>query len=260
VSGHVAEADRHEARADRKPQRVKRIGHKGADTIRPGNTLESFQAAVEIGVDMIEFDVLALRDSGVDGAPDAPSPLVVAHDWAEVAEREPLTLTAALDAFTRPPLVGVELDLDLKLPGREDELVECVRAAGLVDRTMVSTMYVESLDEIARLEPGIQRGLTFPRVTRDWRGMRWARPLVALRLATMRRQLPRIALSKIGAHGLHAMWIYEALITAPVVHAVHQGGTQVIAWTVDEAERIQSLRELGVDGICSNDPRLLQAA
>ena len=30
-----------------------RIGHKGADSIRPGNTIESFEVAVEAGVDMI---------------------------------------------------------------------------------------------------------------------------------------------------------------------------------------------------------------
>ncbi len=37
---------------------MRRIGHKGADLIRPGNTLESFEAAVEAGVEMIELDVL----------------------------------------------------------------------------------------------------------------------------------------------------------------------------------------------------------
>ena len=38
-----------------------RIGHKGADALVPGNTLESFAAAVEAGVDAIEFDVLRPR-------------------------------------------------------------------------------------------------------------------------------------------------------------------------------------------------------
>ena len=33
------------------------VGHKGADLIVPGNTVESFKAAVEAGVDTIEFDV-----------------------------------------------------------------------------------------------------------------------------------------------------------------------------------------------------------
>ena len=43
-----------------------RVGHKGADHVAPGNTIESFEAALEHGVDMIEFDVLraARRPAG----------------------------------------------------------------------------------------------------------------------------------------------------------------------------------------------------
>jgi glycerophosphoryl diester phosphodiesterase len=41
------------------------------------------------------------------------------------------------------------------------------------------------------------------------------------------------------------------------VAAAHSVDVQVLAWTVDSPERIAELIELGVDGICSNDPRLL---
>ncbi|MGH7605762.1 MAG: glycerophosphodiester phosphodiesterase family protein, partial [Gemmatimonadales bacterium] len=37
------------------------MGHKGADALVPGNTLESFAAAVDAGVDAIELDVLRPR-------------------------------------------------------------------------------------------------------------------------------------------------------------------------------------------------------
>src|SRR5690242_2279607 len=101
---------------------LRRVGHKGADLIHPGNTLESFQTAVEVGVDVIELDVLWTRD----GHPRLPagerSPLVVAHDWHDAESRTPLTLTEALDAFGRAPLDRVEVDLDIKLPGREEEI------------------------------------------------------------------------------------------------------------------------------------------
>ena len=53
-----------------------RVGHKGADHVAPGNTAASFEAALEHGVDMIEFDVLRTRDGR----------LVLAHDYAD-AER-----------------------------------------------------------------------------------------------------------------------------------------------------------------------------
>ncbi len=36
-----------------------RIGHGGASALAPANTLASFDAALEVGVDMVEFDVRA---------------------------------------------------------------------------------------------------------------------------------------------------------------------------------------------------------
>src|SRR5688572_8829038 len=102
------------------------IGHKGADALAPGNTLESFAAAVEAGVDAIEFDALRPpADFGeaedwrraTAGPAKGGGPLLVAHDWADAARREPMTLPEALDAFTRPPLDAVRIDLDLKVAG-----------------------------------------------------------------------------------------------------------------------------------------------
>ena len=102
-----------------------RIGHKGADALVPGNTLASFERAVEIGVDLIEFDVLWLPDAHLPLEERAP--LVVAHDWEDAGSRTPLALTEALDAFLEPPLDRVQIDLDVKLPGREEEMVDALR-------------------------------------------------------------------------------------------------------------------------------------
>src|SRR5204862_91920 len=44
--------------------RPRRVGHKGAAHIEPGNTLASFDAALRHGVDMIELDVLSERPAG----------------------------------------------------------------------------------------------------------------------------------------------------------------------------------------------------
>ena len=48
-------------RLERRDGRPLRIGHRGAAALAPENTLRSFRAAVEAGVDLIEFDVIALR-------------------------------------------------------------------------------------------------------------------------------------------------------------------------------------------------------
>src|SRR5689334_20208725 len=131
----------------------RRIGHKGAAAVRPGNTLDSFDAAVELGVDMIELDVLRDREGR----------LIVAHDFDDAERRRPLDLTEALDAFREPPLDQVEFDCDLKLPGREAELVGVLEGRGLLDRAMVSTMEVSSLNKLRQLEPDLRLGWTFPK-------------------------------------------------------------------------------------------------
>jgi glycerophosphoryl diester phosphodiesterase len=236
---------------------IRRVGHKGADLLVPGNTVASFTRAVEVGVEMVEFDVLRLPD----GDPALPvaerSPLVVAHDWGDAASRTPLTLGEALDAFTRPPLDRVEIDCDLKLPGREDELVEALAERGLIERAMVSTMYVESLVAIRRLESGLRLGWTYPKVTKPWDRRPWARPAVLAAMATMRARLPGLIAQRAPEIGADAIWIYHPLATGRLASVTAGLGIELIAWTVDEAHRVAELRAIGVDGIASNDPRLL---
>ena len=120
------------------------------------------------------------------GAP----PLLVAHDWGDAARRDPLTLDEALDAFTRAPLDRVEIDCDLKIAGREDEVVAALGERGLMERTSISTMEVSSLRVLRELDPGLRLGWTVPRVTRDWTRCSWAKPLVIAGLVSLRRRLP----------------------------------------------------------------------
>jgi glycerophosphoryl diester phosphodiesterase len=243
-----------------------RIGHKGADSIQPGNTLESFEAAVAAGAELIELDVLRPRrdfDNGDDwrhasaGPAATPSgPLLVAHDWGDAARRNPLTLDETLDAFTRPPLDRVEIDCDLKIAGREDELAEALRKRGLLGRARVSTMEVESLCELERLEPELRSGWTLPKITRDWSAIWWARPLVIGALIAFRARLPGIVRRRAQGLGVRSIWAYHPVITARLVRACHERELELIAWTVDDLPRMRALAALGVDGICTNDPRL----
>jgi glycerophosphoryl diester phosphodiesterase len=236
----------------------RRIGHKGAAALVEGNTVASFERAVEIGVDMIEFDVLRLRDGGPDTPAARRSPLVIAHDWDDAVARPHLTLEQALDAFTAPPLDAVEIDCDLKLPGREDEVVAALRERELVPRAMVSTMYVESLARVAKLEPGLRLGWTYPLVTRPWDRSVVARPAVAAALALMRRRFPGRARRRAPALGASAIWAFHRLATPRLAAVTAELGIDLIAWTVDDPTVIARLRAAGVDGIVTNDPRLLQ--
>ncbi len=244
--------------SDAPSRRLRRVGHKGADALVTGNTLESFERAVEVGVEMVEFDVLRTPA----GAPELPAseraPLVIAHDHRDAEQRRTLTLEEALAAFTRPPLDRVEIDCDLKLPGREDELVDALRRHGLLERAMVSTMYVESLETIRALAPELRRGWTYPKVTRPWDRRPLARPAVLAALALMRRRFPRSLAAGVERLGASAVWVYHPVITRALVRRARELGVELIAWTVDDAARVAKLAALGVDGIVSNDPRLLE--
>ncbi len=249
-------------------RKLLRIGHKGADGIVPGNTLASFEAAVAAGVDVIEFDVLRPRGDFAEtddwraaqgGPAPGTGPLLIAHDWAAARRGDPPTLAAALDAFTRPPLQNVDIDLDLKIAGREDEVVAALRERGLLDRAMVSGMELQGLRWVAANAPDVRLGWTVPRITRDWRRERWAKPLVAIWLAWSRWRLPIRVEREAPALGAWAVWIFHALVTPRLIAAAERAGVAVITWTVDNEAEVRRLRDLGVDGIVTNDPRVFQS-
>lgn len=235
-------------------RKLRLVGHKGADLIAPGNTVESFRAAVEHGVHMIEMDVLWLPDAHLPL--EQRHPLVIAHDWADAERRTPLKLTEALDAFLEPPLDQVEIDLDVKLPGREEELVDALRERGLIERSMISTMEMHTLRRILELEPALRRGWTYPKVTRDWTSKRWAKGPMLAALVAMRHRLPGLAAQRLPQFEVEAMWVYHPLITPRLGRICDLAQVELIAWTVDEHPRMERLVAMGVHGICSNDPRL----
>src|SRR5262245_28426205 len=211
----------------------RRIGHKGADAIATGNTVESFEAAAAQGVDMIEFDVLRDREGR----------LVVAHDYEDAARRRPMLLSEVLDAFLEPPLDRIEFDCDLKLPGREAELAGTLAGHAVLDRAMVSTMETSSLTKLRKLEPDIRLGWTIPKTRHDWTQHRWAAPAVVAGLAAMRRRMPRRIAARAPELGVNAIWVYHRLITPKLVEAAEEIGVELIAWTVDDPGRIEKLAE-----------------
>ena len=183
-------------------------------------------------------------------------PLGVGPVVGDDQRRTPLKLTEALDAFLEPPLDEVEIDLDVKLPGREEEMVDALRERGLIERSMISTMEMHTLKRVLELEPALRRGWTYPKVSRDWNSTRWAKPLMPAALASMRLQLPGLAADKLPKFGVEAMWVYHPLINRRLAGICKRVGVELIAWTVDDEKRMRRLLAAGVTGLCSNDPRL----
>jgi glycerophosphoryl diester phosphodiesterase len=227
---------------------VKRVGHKGADLVAPGNTQASFEAALEHDVDMIEFDVLRVPDGR----------LVLAHDYDDAAGREPLTLDQGLDLFAGEAYAGVELDVDMKLRGYEREVAEGLLARGLAERALISTHHLDSLDLVAELGPQIRRGLSVPRVRRDYTKTPLAIPAYGI-ARVMRARLPGKVRLLMRAGRIHAVMAHWLLVSRRLVDVAHAEGGEVYAWTVDDAGRIERLRALGVHAVISNDPRLFGA-
>jgi len=230
---------------------LRRVGHKGADLIAPGNTLASFDAALEAGVDMIEFDVLPL-----DRHAPQDTPLLLAHDHAHALD-EAMTLAQGLDHLASEPFGATELDVDLKLPGYEERVVRALQERDLVDRTIVSSQWMRSLAKIRALEPGLRLGWSVPKVRRDFSSRLWT-PVVLVALGLYRRRLPAAAAGHVAAGRIDAVMTYDPLVTARLVAAVHGAGGEVYAWTIDKAERIRELEAMGVDAVITNDPRLFQ--
>lgn len=226
-----------------------RVGHKGAAHLVQGNTLESFDVALALEVDMIELDVLSAR---TDGSGD----LFVAHDYEDLSSRTPLSLEQALDHLARPAFAGVQIDLDVKIPGYELRVVDALREAGLVDRTLVSGMYPSALARVRVAEPSLRLGWSVPRVRRDYTGdLLMAIPALAA-LTGYRALLPRRARAALRSGAVDAIMAHWRVVTVALVRAVQSAGGELYVWTVDDAERIAKLTELEVDGIITNDPRL----
>jgi len=230
--------------------KLRRVGHKGAAHIAPGNTIASFDAALAAEVDMIEFDVLP-----EDHLAPATARLILAHDYEHVPPGA-LALEDGLAHLASPQFADIELDVDLKLPGYEQRVVEALRGHGLVERAIVSTLYMRSLVLLRELEPRLRLGWSVPRVRRDYTASALtAVPAWGL-LLRMRRRLPGIAAAHVRAGRCDAVMSHWRLVTPRLVRALREAGGDLYVWTVDDARRIRRLEALGVTGVITNDPRL----
>jgi glycerophosphoryl diester phosphodiesterase len=232
---------------------VLRIGHKGAHLIAPGNTTASFDAALAHGVDMIEFDILP-ED------PDRPadSRLVLAHDYTE-AIGEAVDLDVGLAHLASGPFSRIGLDVDLKLPGYEDRVVAALRAHGLLERTLVSTMYMRSLIRLREIEPELKLGWSVPRIKRDYAASPVLMLPAAAAIVYLRHKVVVAARRHLAAGRCDALMVNWRLVSRRLVRVVREQGGELYVWTVDDARRIRSLEALGVTGVITNDPRLFTA-
>jgi glycerophosphoryl diester phosphodiesterase len=229
---------------ERRGGRPLRIGHRGAPALAPENTLPSFRAAVEAGVDLVEFDVVALE----------AGELVVAHSYGEIVPDTP-TLEEVLCFFVDEAReVGVHLDL--KLTRRERDVIAEVQRFGLAERTFVSSTYVNTARSIAEVDGQVRTGFTIPRrVLRISEEGRTA-PIARIGLRALRSIVPWLIRPLLRITRAEAIVLHHSVVTGASVRAAHARGVPVVAWTVDDPDELARVDEAGVDAVVSNDPRI----
>lgn len=208
--------------------------------------MPSFLRALELGADAIELDVHRTSDDVA----------VVHHDesvatatrriaLADVTWREVASLDLAGrggDALRVPRLddvleaVGDRASVYVEIKGRgaERAAIDAIRRQGR--RCAVHSFDRDVIARVAASDPDIPRGVLLDRDVPV--------PLAALQEAVSRTR-PR------------DVWPHWSIVDAPFMAAATELGVRVIAWTVNSTERARALRDLGVDGICTDDLAVL---
>jgi glycerophosphoryl diester phosphodiesterase len=245
------------------------LAHRGASALAPENTLEAFRLAVESGAGGVELDVHLTRDGHVvvihdptlDRTTDGTG-AVVGMTLDELRETDAgynfspdhnntfpyrgsglriPTLTEVLREFS-----GVALNIDMKAndPGIETAVLEILREAEAEGRALVVSSRRNAVGRFRRMSGGRvstgasrwETGVFY--LFSNLRLERFLRPAYdALQVPLSHRGLP--------------------LVTRRFVRAAHAAGVRVDAWTINEAEEMQRLLDLGVDVIMTDRPGTL---
>lgn len=221
---------------------VVRVGHRGAAALAPENSLASIEAGVASGADVVELDVV----------PGSRGALVLAHGPAVPAAAPTLDDGLALAAA-----LGVAVQMDVKVRGIESGVAAALRRHGLLDRSFVSSFSREILRAFAALEPALPRSLTYPEDRRGVSGRRLLRPFVPPSLALLRAALPARLPGLLHAAGAQGATLNAGVVSPRAVEVCHRLGVAVYVWTVAEPALAIALVETGVDGIITDDPRIV---
>ena len=233
--------------------RVLAVAHRGASRYAPENTLPAFQLALDEGVPAVECDiqrtrdgrVVVIHDQTVDRTTDGRG-AVAALTFEELRRLDAGRWFAPEFAGTRIPLLDEVLDLVrgralLKVEvknaptfyeGIEQQAVEAIRHRGMEEHVLLMSFDHESVRAVRAQSPHSPTGIIY-----------------AARLVDG----PAAA----RAADADALCLHWAYVTEGVVASAHAAGLRVLVWTVDDEDAFRRCLALGVDGITSNDSRLL---
>ncbi len=236
-----------------------KIGHRGAKAYAIENTLSSFRKALEMGVDMVEFDVRITKDK---------YPVVI-HDnqlmrlTKQTGRVSKLTLDEIkqlkVKGWETIPTLGevlevidnkVSMNIELKSHQSAQIVVQTLRDYKInPDNVLISSNHPEEIKIIEQLEPSIQTALLF-------------RSMNALNIWLV---LDFLAILFLPITKYYICWLVKRshadylninyhLLDAKKVKLFKKRGIKICAWTVDNPKKIEYLKNLGIDGIITNYP------
>ena len=237
--------------------RTLNFAHRGASGHAPQNTLAAFLLAAEMGADGVELDVHLSRDgeaviihnATVDETTNGQG-RVGAMTVAEVqaldaggwfgdqfaGERIP-TLQEVFAAIGHRLLVNVEIKVELghHPAALEAEVVRLIEDMQMTERVIVSSFSPTSLRRVRRLNSSIALGFLY------------GKPEPAFLPLLLRWLL-------LPFDALHP---HFGMVHAQYVDRARRWGKRVNVWTVNDADDMRRMRDLGVDAIITNYPDVL---
>ena len=228
-----------------------RIAHRGASGrgLAPENTLAAFEKALDIGIDMLEIDVRVTGDGQ----------LIVLHDPSldRTTDREGIVREMVLEEIRqadagdgeRVPVLREVFDLarhrapillEIKSDFIAELVVQAIAEAEFSEQVVVQSFNPQTVERVKRLAPHLPASLLIGELPTTPSRFR-ARRLVSQAL-------------EIGANTLS---IWHATLTPPLIEEMRKRGIAVWAWTVDEEITMRDLAMMGVQGLVTNHPEVL---
>ncbi|WP_416955604.1 glycerophosphodiester phosphodiesterase [Streptomyces sp. Agncl-13] len=214
------------------------IGHRGVMGLEPENTLRSFVAAEQAGLDVIELDLhlskdgalVVMHDADVDRTTDGTGP-TAERTLGELrtldagrGERVPV-FEEVLDA------VGSPIQAEIKDLAAARALAEVMHRRNLVERVEVSSFHDEAIAEIARLVPGVRTALIASRFGPD-------------------------VVERATEAGAETVCLNIRRLTLEVVEAARKADLKIIGWVVNTQDQLRLVRALGLDGATTDYPEI----
>ncbi len=214
-------------------RRVLNIAHRGFTRVFPDNSLESLDAAIEIGVDGVEFDVRETSDKN----------FVVFHD--------PKLHGTSIRELTLAQLQGVKLEGKYKIPTLE----EVLRLCGNRTRLFIELKAVESfprLVEVLRSEAPLSdiMLLSFSRALLT-EALYLAPDIPRAIIVTSPGKSPLQLMESVQADAIVARYPFGG---RKLVEAVHGVGRAIFVWGLPLPCCINGVVKMDVDGIISDFP------